>query len=273
MKYPTLDAWLLAILNRLNAERDNWFIFTGEEGDGKSTNTRKVLRRLDYLMRNWQTAEVQLVKDGPMVPLRNHWKPNFPAPRPFALGHGVQANEPADSIRFGQDSLLDLLSELEVGGIAVGDEIEGSKRLAMYADRQELLDHVKEGRALRHNVALCFPQFTDFEAIMTKKRFAWWVHSPKRGKMVVRERKSSGDNFDAHGEVYVATKWPKVGTYPIREGNDPWKPRYEVKKMSRMRDRNARRRDEGQGPTASTPTSNRIPPGIIDMVLGELKKP
>lgn len=277
LKYPTSDAFLLAILKRLNAKMDAWILFTGEEGYGKSKTARKLFRRLNYLMRHWKDAMVQLDEAGGQVPLRDLWQPNFELPRPFGLGFGPSPNAPEDSIRFGQDALLDLLAELEVAGIAVGDEIEGSKRLAMYTDRLELLDHVKETRALRHVVGLCFPQYTDFEATMTKKRFAYWVHTPKRGKMVVRERHSTGDNFDSKGEVYVRTGWPVVGRYPIKEGNDPWEARYEAKKVQRMRDRNARRQEalEEEGPREAPrgQPSTRIPPAMLDLVLGELKRP
>lgn len=270
LKYPTSDAFLLAILKRLNAKLDAWILFTGEEGYGKSKTARKLFRRLNYLMRHHAEALVQLEKDGPLIPLRDMWAPNFPLPRPFALGFTPKPNAAEDSIRFGQDALLDLLADLEVAGIAVGDEIEGSKRLAMYADRLELLDHVKETRALRHVVGLCFPQYTDFEATMTKKRFAYWVHAPKRGQMTVRERHGKGDNFDAKGEVYVSTKWPVVGRYPIKEGNDPWEERYEAKKLQRMRDRNARRREaleDDDEPEAAKSTRNPW----MDVVQAELK--
>jgi len=272
LKYPTLDSWLLVILHRLNAERDNWIIITGEEGEGKSTTVRKTFRRLNYLMRHWETAEVELI-EGVRSALSDVWQPRFPLPRPFNLGSTPKPNAPEDSIRFGQDALLDLLADLEVAGIAIGDEIEGSKRLAMYADRLELLDHVKETRALRHTVGLCFPQYTDFEATMTKKRFAYWVHHPARGRIVVRERKGRGDNFDAKGEVYASTKWPVVGRYTIGEGNDPWKPRYEAKKVQRMRDRNARRRealDEEPSPMASPQQQLAWNPWV-DLAQRELK--
>lgn len=267
-KFQTIDAWLLHQLRLLNQEWDNWHLWDGEEGSGKSTGARKVAGRLDYLMRNHATALIQLMPKGPWLPLRDHWKPNFPIPRPFTLAPGATYNQPGDSIRWGQDGLLDFLSILEACGVAVGDEIEGSRRLAMHSERLELLDHVKESRFFRHNVFCLFNQFTDFETAMTNRRFRWWEHTPRRGWLVVRERISK-TTFDRTGKVLVDTKWPIVGEFPMTAENDPLKPVYMEKKETRGRDRRARRNDDGPSEPAKVQT---LSPGLLDAILAEVKK-
>jgi len=271
VKYQTTDAFLLNLLRRINDNWDNWLLFTGEEGTGKSKTARKLLYRLDWLQRNWRTAMVQLKpKPAPKVPLRDHWQPNYPAPRPFTLTKSPEPNCDGDSIRFGQSRLLDLLNELEVGGVAVGDEIEGHKRLAMYSERLELLDHTKESRGLRHTVGLCFPQPTEFERSILNMRVYGWVHQERRGMIVVRERVSSV-SFNAKAEIESRTRWPKVGRFPITPGNDVLESRYEPKKLKRMRDRSARRREDDEPETPPQPEA-RPHPVILDQVLAELKR-
>lgn len=265
------------MLHRLNHKRDNWILNTGEEGEGKSTTARKVSRRMDHLMHNPE-ATVQMKVDGPYEPLNWYWTKMFPGtPRRFALENHPGHNRPGDSIRFGQDALLSLLTEegLEVGGIAIGDEIEGNKRLAMHGKRLELLDHTKEARALRHNVWVNFPHVTEFEKSLFRTRMAWWLHHPARGVAVLRERRAKVVfNLDAEPEVDV--KWPVVGQWRISPDNDPWEALYDQKKLSRMRARNERR-DEEEAPVMAKPgpedfaAKSRIAMILADIGQSELK--
>lgn len=270
LRYPTIDSWLVAQLKRLNEEWDNYHLNTGEEGTGKSTWSRKVARRLDHLMRD-PKATVQMRPNGPYKPLRDYWQPAFEPPPPFTM----------DGVCFGQDQLLEYLNRLPHYGIGIGDEIEGHKRLAMHGHRQVLLDHTKEGRFFFHNVWLNYPHPDQFERDLFRTRLKWWEHHDRRGHVVIRERPHGKIHFDRDAEMSVLVTWPVVARFPWTSGNDPWKPAYEAKKLKRARERAAARLALIQGdqptpePAAAAPAEPRpmrIPPGILDMVLGELKR-
>jgi hypothetical protein len=268
LRYQTVDSWLLAQLHRLNLKYDNYHLNTGEEGDAKSTWSRIVARRLDGLMRT-PTALVQLTKGGPRVPISSVWRAAFPVPPP------MDGPPNLGNICFGQDQLLLTLATLPLCGIAIGDEIEGHKRLAMHGHRQVLLDHTKEARFYRHNVWLNYPHPDQFERDLFRTRLKWWEHQDSRGNVVIRERPRGKIQFDQGAEMSVLVKWPIVAQFPWSNKNDPWETAYEAKKEKRGRERMAARlKALGAVPEEpmAEPRSTRMPPGLLDMVLAESKR-
>lgn len=271
LRYPTLDSWLLAQLVRLNEEYDNFHLNTGEEGDAKSTWSRITARRLDHLMRT-PDAMVQLVHDGPRTPIQDHWSPEFPLPPPFTL----------NGITFGQDSLLAYLATLPIGGTAIGDEIEGHKRLAMHGHRQVLLDHTKEARFYRHNVWLNYPHPDQFERDLFRTRLKWWEHQDARGSVIIRERPRGKIQFDKSAEMSILVRWPIVARFKWSNKHDPWKAAYDAKKKLRG-DERMRQRLEALGVSpAPIPGETKGPPSpapmgppswLLDEILAEAKKP
>lgn len=276
-RYPTLDAWIIhGQLRRLNLEFDNYHLNTGEEGYAKSTWSRGVARRLDYLMRT-PDAPVQLKKGGPLVPLRSVWRPNFTPPPPMKGPPGL------DNICFGQDQLLYFLATLPKYGIAIGDEIEGHRRLAMHGHRQVLLDHTKEARFDFHNVWLNYPHVDQFERDLFRTRLKWWEHQDRRGHVVIRERPPGQIMFDRDADVSVLVKWPVVAVLPWSNENDPWKAAYEAKKQRRKDQRTKERLaklgvnpDDSDTPAQPVEKPRPMIPGppawLLDEVQREIKR-
>lgn len=272
-RYPTLDAWIIyGQLSRLNLEYDNYHLNTGEEGDAKSTWSRLAARRLDYLMRT-PSAPVQLQKDGPMVRLDSVWRPTFPIPPPMVGPPSL------DNVCFGQDSLLLFLATLAKYGIAIGDEVEGHRRLAMHGHRQVLLDHTKEARFYSHNVWLNYPHVDQFERDLFRTRLKWWEHQDRRGHVVIRERPRGQVMFDRDADVSVLVKWPIVAVFNWKNDNDPWKAAYEAKKQRRA-DERMKKRLEAMGVLDQLPTTQAVPkPAVqgppawlLDELQREIKK-
>lgn len=269
-RYPTLDAWIIrGQLSRLNLKYDNFHLSTGEEGDGKSTWSQFVSRRLDYLMRSPE-ALVQMVKGGPFEPVRKYWRPSFPLPPPMVGPPGL------DNICFGQDQLLLFLATLAKCGIAIGDEVEGHRRLAMHGHRQVLLDHTKEARFYRHNVWLNYPHPDQFEKDLFRTRLKWWEHQDRRGHVVIRERPRGQIMFDAGADISVLVKWPIVASFPWSNEDDPWEVAYDAKKQKRA-DERMRKRLEALGVIPEEPTAKPVgipspPAWLLDEILKEAKK-
>jgi hypothetical protein len=237
LKYPTIEPWLDYKRKLIQTDYDDLNLVTGREGKGKSKWARKVAAALDK---------------------------TFTLLGPRCVCKGVAR------LHFDWDCYQEQLGAMERGQCIILAEFRGHRRESMKGDRMSVLDEFKENRGLGIHHFVVFNRITKLDRDLINDRVSDWSYIRRRGRVEVRQPNTELV-FDWKGEIHEPTTYPHVGSWRFTDWEPAgWKPAYAVMKDDRMRDRRSRQRgdDEPEAPVKS----DRVPPAILDMVLGELKK-
>lgn len=150
-----------------------------------------------------------------------------------------------DRVHFELDSFLDQYVTLKPGDAILLDEFQGHRRESMRGHRMEYLDHIKEVRALRIHAGVVFNRFTNLDRDLITDRINDWVQIDIPRALFTLRHPKSRVIFDRMGEPHDRTVYPIGGRFPFTADLDPeLKAAYDAKKLARMRDRAARRRND-----------------------------
>lgn len=94
----------------------------------------------------------------------------------------------AARVHFGARAFLANAASTPRGGAVLADEIELNKRRGMHGTTLDLMDFLKDCRALNLHIGFCFPHESLFDEGILNTRVRWKIHIPARGRMVLSER-------------------------------------------------------------------------------------
>lgn len=204
--YTKITDWLNDCRRVVARDQDNIILFTGPEGEGKSTLLFQVMTALD---------------------------PEFGADRAhFGIADFLSNVRPPG----GHETYQQRKRSLGVGDWSVAaDELEADSRASMTTLNRRFNKFLREGRGLNLHIGICFPRAFRLDQAIFEDRVRYHIHVPKRGTFKLKERRDVIERQPS-GEERALVRWIDRGTFPFHENpatNPQWR-LYKAKKADHM---------------------------------------
>lgn len=271
MDRPITD-WLKEIRRTELDDYDNVFLFTGDEGNGKSNTAVQVFAHLDPTPARrveWARRACRQAREVCLEAMRD--SPAFKAGLEAilkAVEALVQARVYAEKapklegfdrhrIVFTQDDVYKTVDHVPKGGALLWDEADINRRKAMHGDLLDLIDTLQSNRAQNLKFGMCFPRGGSADR-QVLERIRWLCHHPVKGICEVTrywtEEKQTKDGIE------TTLRWKKWGRYRVGPNKGAFWDGYLKDKETHMR--STRRRKSG----------SRLDVEAIRPILEELKR-
>jgi hypothetical protein len=249
MERPITE-WLAAIQRNEAEDYDNVFLFTGEEGSGKSNTAIQVFAYLDSTAARrvqWARRDARAARDAwRLDPDPMNLEALQKAAEALGKAH-VEASHArkgqgfdVDRIVFTRESVFQTIDDVPKGGAFLWDEADINRRKAMHGDLLDVIDTLQTNRAQLLKFGMCFPRGGSADRQILE-RIRWLVHHPRKGIAEVT-RYWTEERATPKG-IETVLKWKRWGTYHVHPNKGAFWNAYLKKKEDHMR--STRRRKGG----------------------------